>query len=330
MIKKWLMISLKIAVSIGLIWYIFDRLDLDLNRVAGELRQIDFLMLVAALSALGVQACIGGIRWRAVAIAIDAPLTFLNALRLFYIGMFFNQALPGGTGGDAVRMYLGYRVGHSLRGAINSVMLERVVTVVALVLLVDIALPFLTPTSGIEKLNFIRTATVLISLAAVTGIAFLMLLDRLPERMCKWKIVRGLGYLANDTRRLFLSFRHASIAIFWGLLTHINLSFVVFLLASGLGLSVTFFDCLMLVPPVVLVVTLPISIGGWGIREGAMVFAFGLIGVPGDSALVLSVMVGLAGLAISLPGGLVWLFSHERDQGVNLDHIEEELSAPKF
>jgi len=327
MIKKWLMIVLKIAVSVGLIWFIMKDLDLDAAFV--RLRQVDPAMLTFALGALAVQACLGGLRWRAVAVAIAAPLTLFNALRLFYIGMFFNQALPGGTGGDAVRMYLGYRGGIPLRGAINSVMLERMVAVIALVLMVDITQPFFTPMVDAGKLDLIRTAVVLITLAAVGGVAFVMVLDRLPEGARKWKLVRGLGYLASDTRSVFLSLQHGPIAIFWGLVTHLNLSFVVFLLASGLGLSVTFLACLILVPPVVLVATVPISIGGWGIREGAMITAFGLIGVPAEGALVLSILVGLAGLAVSLPGGLVWLLSRERDQGMKLEHMEEELSAPK-
>ncbi len=327
MAKKWLLIALKVAVSGGLIWFIMK--DLDLQAAFLRLRQVDPIMLSLAMCALAVQACLGGLRWRAVAVAIKAPLKLLNALRLFYIGMFFNQALPGGTGGDAVRMYLGYRGGLSLRGAINSVMLERMVTVVALVLMVDVTQPFFTPTAGADKLELVRMTAVLITLVAVGGVAFIMILDRLPERMQKWKLVRGLGYLASDTRQVFLHLRHGLTVIFWGVLTHINLSLVVYLLASGLGLPVTLFDCLILVPPVALAATVPISIGGWGVREGAMVMAFGLIGVSAEGALVLSILVGLSGLAISLPGGLVWLLSRERDQGMGLDHMSEELSGSK-
>jgi len=56
-----------------------------------------------------------------------------------------------------------------------------------------------------------------------------------------------------------------------------------------------------------LILTIPISIGGWGVREGAMVTAFALVGVPGEGALVLSLLFGVIGLVVSLPGGIVWL-----------------------
>lgn len=327
MAKKWLAIALKFLVSGGLIWFIMKGIDLEAAVV--RLREIDPLMLSFAVGVMVVQLCLGALRWRSVTHAIQAPLTLLGSLRLFYIGMFFNQALPGGTGGDAVRMYMGYRSGLPLRGAINGVMLERLATVVALVLLVDITQPVFHPETSGENLMLLRSASILITVAAVFGLAFVMVLDRLPESFQKWKIVRGLGYLADDARKVFLRLRNAMAVISWGLLGHINLSFCVFLLAQGLDLNVTLFECLILVPPVVLVTTIPISIGGWGIREGAMVTAFGLIGVPAEGALVLSILVGLVGLGVALPGGLVWLTGRERDQGMHLDKVEEELAASK-
>jgi hypothetical protein len=69
---------------------------------------------------------------------------------------------------------------------------------------------------------------------------------------------------------------------------------------------------MVLMPPVLLVMTLPISIAGWGVREQAMVVAFALVNVPGEGALALSIMFGLMGLVIGLPGGIVWLISSDK------------------
>jgi uncharacterized membrane protein YbhN (UPF0104 family) len=82
---------------------------------------------------------------------------------------------------------------------------------------------------------------------------------------------------------------------------------VIWALALGLDAPVTLVDCLVLVPPVILVATLPISIAGWGAREVAMVTVFGLIGVPSAQATALSVLFGIATLLIALPGGLLWM-----------------------
>ena len=82
---------------------------------------------------------------------------------------------------------------------------------------------------------------------------------------------------------------------------------MVFILAAGLGLEVSLLDCIVLIPPILLVLSIPISIGGWGVREGAIVWGFALVGVPNDAALALSLLFGVVGLVVSLPGGIVWL-----------------------
>jgi hypothetical protein len=69
---------------------------------------------------------------------------------------------------------------------------------------------------------------------------------------------------------------------------------------------------LILMQPVTLFATLPISIGGWGVREAAVVTFFGLVGVAPSAAVLLSVQLGLIAVVISLPGGLLFLVQRRR------------------
>jgi hypothetical protein len=120
-------------------------------------------------------------------------------------------------------------------------------------------------------------------------------------------MVRGVAQVAADTRRLFLRPSRALPTMAVAILGHVNLSVLAWTLAVGLAAPVSLLDCLVLVPPVVLVATLPISVAGWGAREVAMITVFGLIGVPVAQATALSVLFGLSGLLIALPGGFFWL-----------------------
>jgi uncharacterized membrane protein YbhN (UPF0104 family) len=86
----------------------------------------------------------------------------------------------------------------------------------------------------------------------------------------------------------------------------------VHVLAVGLGLDVGWFESLVLVPAVILLSTVPVSIGGWGLREGLMVLALGLAGVPADAALSVSILFGLAQITAGLPGGVLWLMAGGR------------------
>ena len=83
----------------------------------------------------------------------------------------------------------------------------------------------------------------------------------------------------------------------------------IYTLARSLDIGISLLDCMILMPPVILLSLLPVSIGGWGVRESVMVFVLGLIGIASEQALLLSVLLGLAGMAISLPGWILWMTS---------------------
>lgn len=141
--KKWLALACKFLVSGFLIWFLLSNIDIG----AAKERITDAApgMLLLAILIFLFQLIIGVFRWRAALAAIEAFLPFADALKIFYIGVFFNQTLPSSVGGDAVRIYKAYRAGIGLRGAVNGVMLERAGTVVALVLVVLATQPFFLP-----------------------------------------------------------------------------------------------------------------------------------------------------------------------------------------
>ena len=66
------------------------------------------------------------------------------------------------------------------------------------------------------------------------------------------------------------------------MIIHLMTVLAIMFLAWGLDMQVSFLDGLMIVPTVLLLTTLPISVAGWGVREGAMVAGFGLVGVAPD------------------------------------------------
>ena len=166
----------------------------------------------------------------------------------------------------------------------------------------------------------------MLALVLAGGLAFLMFLDRLPETLHHWRLVKGLVYLAGDTRKLFLAPLPLGRALGWGLVGHVNVSLGVYVLALALGIEVTAVDCIALFPPVLLVTALPISIAGWGVREGAMMVAFGFIGVAPESALVLSVLFGLVVIVASLPGGLIWVLTGASREDVTLPLAPEQTA----
>lgn len=303
MTRRHLGIALKLLISLTLVWVLLDAVGAKdaLSRV----RDIDPLWFVAALLFGLSQMLIGVMRWRAVLAAIDTPLDFFPAFRLTFIGGFFNQTLPSSVGGDAVRAYMAYKSGVKLAPALNSVLLDRIATVLGLVVLVAVMTP--VAAGGLQGGEWFAGAVWLVLVVALAGTAVVMVMDRLPERIRHWRVVVGLGALAVDARRAFLHPRSVFLVMMWALLGHVNLSMIVYALAQGLAVDMSLADCLLLFPPVLLIQTVPISVAGWGVREGAMVALFALAGVSGEEALAVSILYGVVLATTSLPGAAYWL-----------------------
>jgi len=302
--------AIKLALTAGSIAYLVHKVDLSAAWEAGK--NLSPWYCLAALLLQLVQVAICALRWKAVLHAIRAKMPFLHAARLFMIGNFFGQILPGAVGGDAVRIVATRRAGLDLAHSINSVMLERAATLYALFLLTTLAEPALLQRLADAPGRWLFPG---LTFGATCGLVFLAELDRLPLSWRRWKLVRGFVQLAADTRACFLKLRNAVPLLSIALFGHVNLAVLMWVLAIGIGAPAGLVDCLVLVPPVILVATLPISIAGWGAREVAMITVFGLIGVPAAQATAMSVLFGLSTMLIALPGGVLFLLERKQIRG---------------
>lgn len=331
MTKNQLLVILKVAVSGGLIWFLLSSIDIGAAR--DRILDADPVMILCAGLVLLVQMGVGGARWWAVMRAIETPLPWLELTKLFWIGGFFSQALPSSVGGDPIRIYMAYKDGLPLSKAINGVMLERVVTIIGLTLIVIAVQPWFVPKLNEETQMLTLSVLAMLSVGTIFGVIVLLYLDRLPEALSKFRIVRGMNALAADSRLLFFRPKGALLACGFGVLTHVNISLCVFFLAMSIDVDVTWLDCMVLMPLVILVTTLPISIAGWGVREGAMVTAFALVGVPHEGALVLSLMLGILGIVMMIPGGVLWLLRRKSGGSISAADaeaaVEQELENTK-
>ncbi|MBI4183237.1 MAG: flippase-like domain-containing protein [Proteobacteria bacterium] len=298
---RWALL-LKGAVSALLILYLARAVDLE--AAFARLAALDPAVFALALGVLYVQAGVHALRWALVLRFVRAPVAFARVAWITLVGFFFSQALPATVGGDAVRAYYLHRAGHGVGASVKGVLAERVVHMVGSLLLVAAGQPWMVGLFGDSPVRWAMPA----ALAAMfAGVALVMRLDRLPVGLDRWRAVRWLGRLAADLRRMLLSAASGPLLVALSVAGHVLVVAALYLLARGLEIPVSFALCLVLAPPALLLATVPISIAGWGVREGALVTAFGLAGVAPESALVLSILFGLAAIGQGLPGAVLWL-----------------------
>jgi hypothetical protein len=300
--NRWLSLALKLAITAVLFWLLLRKIDI--NAAWQAMQVMSPWAFVATVALLIVQFIVCGLRWQIVVKALGAHIGLIKATSVFAIGTFFGLVLPGAVGGDVVRMWATRRAGLPLAASINSVVLERVATVFALVLLVVAFEPMLAAEMPHAATLWLFPA---ILVAMILGTGVVMILDRLPESIQHWRVVRALAQLAGDTRRLCLKPTRILAVLVVALIGHLNLGVAAYVLAQGLHVEISFVDAVVLFMPAVLVATLPISVSGWGAREVALVTLYGFAGVPPAQALAISLLYGLASTLVALPGGLLWL-----------------------
>jgi uncharacterized membrane protein YbhN (UPF0104 family) len=264
------------------------------------------LVLLAVVLGL-FQTALGALRWKNILILLGARLSTREALQLFYIAVFFNTYVWGGVGGDVLRGWLAYRTGTAPADAIHSVILDRIAAVAGVALLMLFTIPwFALRTESDAMLRFLSVG----GAGILAAIALVSQLDRLPEKWHRLRAVRLLLGLGKATRRTLFSIGALSV-LAAAILSQMAFALGTYSLAWALGIEIGVLDCLALMPPVALLIALPISLGGWGVREAAMIALFGAINVAASKALLLSVCLGLVAQVVALPGGVMWLFWRE-------------------
>ncbi|MCK1717898.1 lysylphosphatidylglycerol synthase transmembrane domain-containing protein [Bradyrhizobium sp. 141] len=306
---KALVTLAKFAVSIGILVLLLR--GQDLSSLQADLLAVKLDMLALAVLLLFVQTFVLCHRWILILRAMNVPLDWLPGWRILMVSTFFNQVLP--AGGDAVRIWMLRRHGVQWSPTISSIVADRFLGLLALSLVILAGMPVLISRTSEDSLLFAVLGFVS---AACLGAIALLTLDSWPSRVTTAlpaKLVR-FAMLIRDPLlatkgRGALTGSAISIPL-------INVA-ACYVLAIGLEAELSALNAFVLIPLVILSSAAPISIGGWGLREGAMVAALSLAGIAADKALAISVLSGLCGLTVGLCGGLVWMVAPERAHFTN-------------
>ncbi len=290
---------------------------------------IGLLVLVSLI----VIVVLMGWRWQRLLVAVAVPMSALEAIRLTFIGGFFNLVVPGSTGGDVVKAY--YAAKRSGRGtrSILSVFVDRIIGVFTLVLVAAVALLYLDLTDqGGPGFRIARVTIYALLAGGVFGIIVLasrrvrrMLgLSAVIRRLPLQHIVGEVGAsirLYRDQKAILL---HAFVI---SLVNQTGIALVVFALADALAIEgVTALTCLALVPLMNLLAAIPLLPGGWGVGELAFAYFFGQVGVPATEAVGLSVLFRLSFMLVNLPGGLFWVLMRDHDSRETIEAAVEQAS----
>ena len=306
-IKKWGFISLKLFISIGILWIVLSRVGIE--AVGDNLSIIPAHYIFAALSVLSLQMIVHAYIWYSLLEESKPAPSFGLILRILLLSLFFNQVLPASVGGMGVRIWLAHRSSIPFSTAVTSVLMERVLYLIGLVLLALLFQPIFIQSAG-DKIGSILLYG--LTTCAVLGLCLIWFSNKVPESVRGITILRHVVSVAMEAKLLLFHPSRTMRLIFSVMIFHSITLFAVILLARGLQIDLTMIVLLSILPLVFLVGSLPVSINGWGVREAAMIGLLGLLGIPEGKALSLAIGLGLCLLITRLPMGLIWFYGDVR------------------
>lgn len=293
----WAIRAAQFATLAAIVWLLWRAVDW--REALSLLQSANPRWLVAAAMVLTVQTILSALRWRITAARLGIEISVGDALREYYLSQVVNQSLPGGVVGDASRAVRA-RGQAGLVASGQAVVFERVAGQAGLLVVLAIGLvtAALMPT-GMDWPMWLIVPVVIgfAALGAMAGVVWLQ--------------------AASDTAfgRGTRSFLHAVAGQdVWQQQAILSLGTAVLNVAAfafcgvALGVAMPLLASAALVPLILFAMVLPLSISGWGLREGAATILFPLIGASMSEGLATSVAFGLIFLSTVIPGVvLTWM-----------------------
>jgi uncharacterized protein (TIRG00374 family) len=294
-ILKWIARPVFSLALIGLLL-----LSINIDQVIVHLRSINAGVLSLASLIILIAIVIRAYRWRIIALAYGAKLSLWTSFQLVQMGNFVGQLLPASIGGDVVRAWGGFGSGLAWRASIHSILLDRIFGFGTLLIITILAVPGLFFLTTDIAMLVVLGSLVLASLLVMSGVFFL---DKAATWLPLWKFRQEVAFFSSEARKFISNWHTCVLLVIVSAAIHLLSIVAIIVLASGLGIQVHLYELFLLLPPVIFLAMMPCSVAGWGVREGAMVFALGFIGVPREEAFALSVLMGILSIIVSLPGG---------------------------
>ncbi len=309
--KSWLGTVLKAVVTLGIIVFLFTRVDLA--AMARHLARANMLLLLLAFALYMAAISLGAIKWQALVRAQNLDISLGSLLSYSLVGLFFGNLLPGNVGGDLVRAYGLVRASGRAEAAAISVLVDRLMGVIAYAgaAMVMAVLAAMTLARGSE-FEQIEIATVVATIVFILGSA-LLFSRRVSQRVKGVFRLGPLSRLEPIAQRIYEAlqvYRHSYRALAINLALSagsvVVTTLVWYLVGLAVGVSVSPFYFFLFNPLIAFVLLIPISFNGLGPKEAMAVFFFGLVGVPSELALAMSLVFHLVVVLSSLPGGVLW------------------------
>lgn len=260
---------------------------------------LEIFLLFTSFVLLGIFLSACRLKWLLQAQKLE--VTYLYAIKINLIGLFFNNFLPGATGGDLLRAFYLAKENKNTPQAIAIIAFDRIMGMIGLVTITSLILLFFR-----NQEEFISSAFLVFSIQVAIFVGALVFFY-LPAHF-----LEKLPLLIKDLSLIALSFRQDKKlllkVLFISMTIHAlsQLAAFGFLLAMGIN-NVPWYAIFIYLPVGLLIMSLPISLAGWGVGEAVYSYLLANFNLSSSYAVALALLIRFNQMFISLSGGIWWL-----------------------
>ena len=307
---------LKLCVTVVPAWIVWRDIKampgLESDHFFALVQKLEWRYLAIAFLALLGSNLLGAAQWWLLLVRQGVKMGYESVLRIYFMGLFFNNFMPGNVGGDLKRIAdIRMESGHRLSAGFSATVFDRLF---GLFFLNALAL-------GVGFLFFIRdpnkspyllpSLAVFVGFCVVFGAMFSRRFGRLLEVVLLPWAPEKLVEKFTSLRDRFHLFRNSKLWLQVTILSALTQSMRVSVhwlcgLAIGVNIAVSWY--FYFIPIVAVITALPISIGGLGVREASAAFLFMQVGVASMDSVIVQLLAYVVALTVSMAGGLEFLF----------------------
>ena len=273
------------------------------------LKDVSWVFIGLSLLVSLVQNLISIRKWQIVVLAKKLKGGFLLLLQYLYISRLYNLILPSSMGGDVIRIYRLGKVNNSIERAAASVFVERFVGMLVLLILAAISFAFMTQgDTRLFILSFVFVLIVTFGLGwAATDKRFVRVLEYISNKTNITffnKVANKFGEFQDSIRQVRQDKRFLLRLLAYSIVFYILAIVSVWVSALAFDNGVTLVDMVIAVPVIMLIMNLPVSIGGLGLMEASYTIAFELLGYSAELGLITALLMRAKAVLDGLIGGL--------------------------
>ncbi len=294
--RTWRGAALRLGGSALILALLFH--FLPFGQLWAALRRVPPILWLVVLGGYLGTHVVGVVKWRLMVNLGGAGLSFAQAARCYFSGLFATLFLPSVAGGDIVRMGLALRLARNRVGALLGALLDRLLDVTALAGVAAFGALLLPEALGPQSRRIFWMAAAVVAVAVGVVLAVFALV---PARRFSYKMRRRFVRLRQAAHSMSRQPQYVLLALALGVAVQTSLVVLTAVIAAGCGLHVPLRAWLFAWPLAKLSALLPVTQGGIGVREVALA----ALVAPFGAAPVLTVAVGLVWEAIIIAGGLM-------------------------